>query len=131
MDNQIYHSRARKENGRAGATRTAKHLDRFGIVLMARSLTESSACTVTLISSAYPAMASSTAGSASASESEKDQTTADAKSDGFGAACGSELAEDRCDVKFDGVVGNAQPRGDFLVAEACCQHPKNLPFTAR
>jgi hypothetical protein len=62
---------------------------------------------------------------------EEDQAAADAEGDGFRAAGGAELAENGSDVKLDGVLGDAELGGDFLVAEAAGEHLEDFAFARR
>src|SRR5215467_10998122 len=59
---------------------------------------------------------------------EEDEAAADAESDSFRAAGGAELAEDRRDMKFDGVLGDGELGGDFLIAQSTSEHLKNFAF---
>ncbi len=59
----------------------------------------------------------------------KYEAAADAESDGFGAAGGSEFAEDGGYVKFGSVVGNVEPGRDFFVSQTGGEHLQNFALT--
>src|SRR5882762_3597994 len=63
--------------------------------------------------------------------SDHDQPLPHADGDRLGSASGIELREDRGDVKLDGVLRDAEPRGDDLVAEPLGDHAEYLDLAGR
>ena len=62
---------------------------------------------------------------------EQNQAAADARGDSFGAGGSAKFAKDGADVKFGGVIGNVELKGDFLVAEAGGEHLEDFFFALR
>lgn len=60
--------------------------------------------------------------------SEKDQASADAESDGFGAALCAEFGHDGGDVKLDGVFGDTQTESNGFVSFAFGEAAEDLGF---
>lgn len=53
---------------------------------------------------------------------------ADADCHGFGARGGAKFAKNRSDVEFGGVVGDDEPRGDFLVSKSRGKQLEDFAF---
>src|SRR5207245_7882280 len=62
---------------------------------------------------------------------EQNEAHPDAQSDGFSPAGSAQLIENRADVKFDGVIGNAEARSDLLVAQTVGHHAQDFNFACR
>src|SRR6266699_6697281 len=71
------------------------------------------------------------AAAANPGPSHLDQSPAQPLVDGFGAARGAELAEQRFDVKLDGVLGNPEPSRHRLVAGPVADGGEHLSFARR
>ena len=63
--------------------------------------------------------------------SKKNETAANAYGDGFGAASRADFSENRRDVEFGGVLGDGQPRGDFLIRQSAREYLQHLAFAWR
>jgi len=61
-------------------------------------------------------------------ELEQDEAAANAQGDGFSARGCTELAQDRSDVEFCGVIGDVEAAGDLFVTQACSQHLQDFAF---
>ena len=63
-------------------------------------------------------------------ELEQDEAAANAQGDGFGAGGRAELAEDRGNVEFCGVIGNVEAARNLFVTQAGSEHLQDFALAA-
>jgi len=63
-------------------------------------------------------------------ELEQDEAAPNAQGDGLGARGCTELAQDRGDVEFCGVIGDVEAAGDLFVTKASSQHLQDFALAA-